>query len=59
MKVLFNMLCVLLFLLPISPEILGETGKPALDFSGKMCSLSIEKVPLRAVLTKIKKAIRS
>jgi hypothetical protein len=59
MKVLFNMLGVLLFLLPISPEILGETGKLALDFSGKMCSLSIEKVPLRAVLTKIKKAIRS
>jgi hypothetical protein len=55
MKVLFNMLGVLLFLLPVSPEILGETGKLELDFSGKTCSVSIEKAPLRTVLTKIKK----
>jgi hypothetical protein len=55
MRILFNMLGVLLFLLPVSPEILGETGKLELDFSGKTCSVRIEKAPLRTVLTKIKR----
>jgi hypothetical protein len=54
MKVLFTMLGALLFLLLFPPEMFGDIGQLELDFNGKTCSLSIAKVPLKKVLTKIK-----
>jgi hypothetical protein len=54
MKVLLTMLGALLFLLLLPPEIFGDIGQLELDFNGETCSLSISKVPLKTVLTKIK-----
>jgi hypothetical protein len=53
MKVLLTMFGALLLLL-LPPETFGDIGQLELDFNGETCSLSIAKVPLKTVLTKIK-----
>jgi hypothetical protein len=53
-KVLFTLLggfVILLFLLP--PEIFGEGGQLELDFAERSCSLRVDQVPLKTILTKI------
>lgn len=48
------MLGALLSILLPPPEIFGDLGQLELDFNGETCSLDIEKVPLKTILTKIK-----
>ncbi len=51
-KVLFTILGTLLLLL-LPPDIFGEIEQPEMDFGGKTFSLSMAKVRLKTVFTKI------